>query len=77
MKKLQKTKTLREAFRRDLILEGRSEKTVESYLGQVRGLAKFYMRSPDLITNEEVKTYLLHLIEERHLAFSSCNVAVW
>jgi site-specific recombinase XerD len=39
-------------------------------------LAKFYRRSPDQITHEEVQAYLLHLIRERKLAWSTCNIAV-
>lgn len=50
-------------------------KTQESYLAAVTGLAKFHCQSPDLIDQDKVQVYLLHLIEERNLAWSSCNVA--
>ena len=50
-------------------------KTQEAYLLAVAGLARFYHKSPDLIVQEEVDAYLLHLLEERKLAWSSCNVA--
>jgi len=50
-------------------------KTQEAYLAAVKGLARFYHKSPDLIAQEEVDAYLLHLIEKRKLAWSSCNVA--
>ena len=38
------------------------------------GLAKFHGRSPDRITELECQRYLLHLLQERKLAHSSCNV---
>lgn len=50
-------------------------KTQESYLAAVTGLAKFHCQSPDLIDQDKVQAYLLYLIEERKLAWSSCNVA--
>ena len=37
-------------------------------------LAKYYGRSPDRIDEAEVQRYLLHLLKERKLAHSSCNV---
>jgi glutaryl-CoA dehydrogenase len=39
----------------DLQLAGYSEKTQQSYLMAVRGLAKHYMRSPDQLSQEEVR----------------------
>ena len=37
-------------------------------------LAKYYWRSPDWISAREVQDYLVYLSQERHLAWSSCNV---
>jgi site-specific recombinase XerD len=51
-----------------------SVRTREAYLGAVAGLAKHYGRRPDRISEREVQNYLLHLIEERKLAWSSCNI---
>jgi len=56
-------------------LERLAPKTQVAYLAGVEGLARFYRQSPDLIEQEKVQAYLLHLIEERKLAWSSCNVA--
>jgi site-specific recombinase XerD len=39
----------------------------------VTGLACYYDRSPDQLTVQEVQDYLLHLSQERHLAWKSCN----
>ena len=67
---------LRQQMDQDMVLRGMSARTRESYLNAVAGMAKFYRRSPDQINEAEVQRYLLHLIEERKLAWSSCNVAV-
>jgi site-specific recombinase XerD len=50
-------------------------RTQESYLGAVIGLAKHYGRSPEELSEAQVQSYLLHLIRERKLAWSSVNIA--
>jgi site-specific recombinase XerD len=60
----------------ELRLRGMSERTVETYLGAVRRFAIHYGQSPDRLGSEEVRAYLLHLIEERKLAASSVNQAL-
>lgn len=67
--------TLREQMEGDLVVRGMSERTREAYVGAVAKLAKHYRRSPDRINEQEVRSYLLHLIRERKLAWSSCNIA--
>lgn len=67
---------LREQMERAMVLRRLSLRTRESYAKAVAGLAKHYRRSPDLLTAAEIQRYLLHLIEERHLAHSSCLVAL-
>jgi len=67
--------TLREQMDGDLVVRGMAVRTRDSYLGAVAALAKYYRRRPDRIGEAEVQRYLLYLIEERKLAWSSCNVA--
>jgi integrase/recombinase XerD len=67
---------LREQMDKDMVLRGMSLRTRESYLYAVRGLAKHYRKSPDALGEQEVQDYLLYLIEERKLAWSSCNIVV-
>ena len=43
---------------------------MEAYVAGVKGLAKYYMRPPDQLSDAEVQRYLLHLHEERHLSGS-------
>jgi site-specific recombinase XerD len=57
----------------DLILRGLTENTRRAYLGAVKGLARYYHRAPDQLTDEDVRAYLLHLIRERKLAAASCR----
>jgi len=66
--------TLRKQMDGDLVVRGMAVRTREAYLGAVAGLAKYYGRRPDRIGEAEVQKYLLHLIEERRLAWSSCNI---
>lgn len=65
---------LRKQMDGDLVVRGMSVRTREAYLGAVAGLAKYYGRRPDRIGEREVQSYLLHLIEQRKLAWSSCNI---
>jgi integrase/recombinase XerD len=59
-----------------LTLKKYSPKTHEAYVRAVADLAGYYRRSPERISNEEIKGYLLHLHEQRKLAASTLNVAV-
>ena len=68
--------TLRTRMEQDLLVRGRAARTRDGYLRVVAGLAKHYRRSPDQLSEREVQQYLVHLIEERRLAWSSCRVAV-
>jgi len=65
---------LRKQMEADLTLRGLAYRTREAYIGSVVKLAKFYGRSPDQITEPECQNYLLHLLQERKLAHSSCNI---
>ena len=59
-----------------MIVRGFAVRTRETYLDVVRGLAKHYRRSPDLITDEEIQAYLLYLIRDRQRSWSTCNIVV-
>ncbi len=60
----------------DMTVRGMAAKTQDGYVRAVAGLAAYYHRSPDRIGDREVEACLLHLMRERGLAWSSCNVAV-
>jgi integrase/recombinase XerD len=65
---------LRKQMEADMAIRGLAYRTRESYVDSVAKLAKFYGRGPDRISEAEVQRYLLHLLEERKLAHSSCNI---
>lgn len=67
---------LREKMIRDMQLRRFSERTQESYLYGVHCIAKHYMQPPDQLTDRQVQDYILHMLNERHLAWSTCNLAV-
>jgi len=66
---------LRERMDKDMVLRGMAARTRESYLAALVGLAKHYHKGPDQLTEQEVQDYLFHLINERKLAWSTCNIA--
>jgi len=65
---------LRRRMDDDMVARGFAERTRESYLWAVTGLARFYRRSPDGISDEEVQACLVHLLRERQRSWSTCNV---
>ena len=60
--------TLRSRMIEDMTLAGLAPRTQEVYLQAVRRLAAHYRRSPDLLTEEEVRVYMLHLRDQRSVA---------
>lgn len=67
---------LRQQFIRELVIRGMAPKTQEAYVRGVRDLAAHYRKGPEVVSDDEVKDYLVHLAEEKKLARSSVNVAV-
>ncbi len=67
--------TLRQRMNDAMVLRGLAERTKESYLYWVSGLAKFHGRSPDALDTAAIQAYLLHLITEKKLAYASVNQA--
>lgn len=65
---------LRKQMEADMVVRGLAYRTRGAYVESVTKLAKFYGKGPDQISEEEVQRYLLHLLQERKLAHSSCNV---
>jgi len=70
------TTPLRAKYIRDLTIRGRAERTQQSYSRYVSELARYYHRSPELISYQEVADWLYYLIKERELSASSVNIAV-
>jgi site-specific recombinase XerD len=58
-----------------LTLRGYTQRTQESYINAVAALARFYGRSPRLLSDEEIRNYLIGL-HQRGLSRSTINVAI-
>lgn len=67
---------LRRRMDADMVVRGMADRTRETYLRAVTGLARYYHRSPDQISDDEVQAYLLHLIRDRQRSWSTCNITV-
>ena len=59
---------LRKRMVEDMQLAGLSASTREAYVYAVRQLAEHYGRSPDRLSDEQVRRYLLYLVNERRIA---------
>lgn len=57
-----------------MVLRGFAQRTQETYLGAVIRMALHYDCSPDLLSDEQVQAYLLHLLQERHRSRSTVNL---
>jgi integrase/recombinase XerD len=66
---------LRQRMDDAMVLRGFAVRTRETYLACVAALAKHYHCSPDRLEAEQLQSYLLHLIQERKLAYASVNQA--
>jgi site-specific recombinase XerD len=67
---------LRQKFIEFLTLNRKAERTVHCYVSFIYALAKYYRRSPDLLSHDEIQHWLYHLIAERKQAPSTINLAI-
>src|SRR4029453_9596699 len=65
---------LRQQMIAALQLSGKSERTQQSYVREVRLLAQFYGTSPHLISESELQQYILHRKNVDHLAPTSMRI---
>lgn len=59
---------LRQRMIEDMQLSGKSPHTQRTYVSAVRQLAAYYMRSPDEISEEELREYFLYLVNVNQFA---------
>jgi integrase len=57
-------------------LRGFTRKTQISYVRAVEGLTRFHRRSPDKLSDEEIRRYFVHLTCERKLARPTVTIAL-
>ena len=65
---------IRQRMIEDMQLHGYSAKAQTAYLGAVRGLAGHYHRTPEDITQDELRSYFLYLVKERGVARSTLTI---
>ena len=65
---------LSERMLEDMKLRGLSESTQEAYARVVRQLATHYKKSPDQISDEELRQYFLYLKNVRGIAESTLGI---
>jgi site-specific recombinase XerD len=57
----------------EMNLHGLAANTKRGYVMSVKGLAGYYKESPETLTDEQIRAYFGHLLEERKLTMSSCR----
>lgn len=67
---------LRQRMLDDMCLKGFSPRTQEAYARAVQQLASHFRKSPDLITEEEIRQYFLHVTQEKRWARASVTIAL-
>lgn len=70
---------LRDRMAEDLKLRGFSPSTQRIYVHYAKNFAKHFMRSPGEMGEEEIRTFLLYLLDERklsHDAYRQCHAAL-
>lgn len=66
---------LRQRMLDAMVQRGFALRTQETYIRAIRRMAKHYRRDPALYTQQEVQAYLLHMVKEQKLSYSSMNQA--
>ncbi len=67
---------LRQRLIEDLQLHGFAAKTQDADGRAVKQLAEYYHKSPELITEEELRQYLRYLTNEKHVSASTFTIAL-
>lgn len=66
---------LRQRMQDAMVQRGFAQRTQETYIGAIWRMAKHYRRDPATYTPEEVQAYLLHLVKDKKLSYSTMNQA--
>ena len=65
---------LRQRMTEDMRLRGLSEATQRTYLDAIANLARHFKRSPDLLTDEELRQFFVHLTQTQRRAKSTIRI---
>jgi site-specific recombinase XerD len=66
---------LRQRMIEDMRLRNLSRHTVDAYVLAVKQFANHFKRSPEQSTSQDVRQYLLYLVQEKHASWSRYNIA--
>ena len=66
---------LRQRMIEDMRLRNLSRHTVDAYVLAVKQFANHFKRSPEQSTSQDVREYLLYLVQEKHASWSRYNIA--
>jgi site-specific recombinase XerD len=67
---------LRQKMTDAMLVRGMSPRTHRSYLSAVTALSRYYQRSPDQVSGEELQAYFLYLVKERKLSPATCRLSL-
>src|ERR1700730_12451115 len=67
---------LRQRMIDDMTLHGLKPKTIRAYVGCIARFALHFGKSPQVLGTDEIRSYLLYLTQESHVASSSYNQAL-
>ncbi len=60
----------------DMTLHGLKPKTIQAYVACIARFARHFGKSPELLGTAEIRSYLLYLTHQRHVASSTYNQAL-
>lgn len=66
---------LRQSMLDAMLQRGFAKRTQKSYVEAIYRMAKYYRRDPSTYSAEEVQAYLLHMVKDDHLSYSTMNQA--
>ncbi len=64
---------LRQQMLDAMVVRGFATRTQAAYVDSLGRMARYFKRSPAVLTVAEIEAYMLHLVRDRHLSFSSVN----
>src|SRR5512135_3111662 len=67
---------LRQRMIEDLKLRNLAPRTIEVYVQRVAAFARHFGKSPEHLGPPEVRSYLVHLVQEKHVSWSYYNQTV-
>jgi integrase/recombinase XerD len=67
---------LRQRMIEEMKLRNLAPRTIQSYVARVASFARHFGRSPDALGRDEVRSYLIHLVQDEHVCWSTYNQTV-